>query len=233
MDIAHMTITASVPTMLFWLANVFFTLAYVIRSMFWLRVFTIIACATTFPYYYFQPEPLLSAVAWEVVFIAINAYNLFDLWSKQRPVVLTPEQQMLHLRALPNFSPREMLALLEQADSKQVAAGELVSRRGMVNTELILVVEGELDVVATEQIIARITHGAFVGEMSFVTGEMTSADVRAASPTRYLSWQKEPLDRYLAKNQDIASLLQGALGRDMANKIKAHSAGGELGVAAA
>lgn len=211
----------ALPTTLFWLANIFYCLAYMIRDILWLRVFTIIACFTTFPYYWFQTEPLLSAIMWEIAFVVINAYNLVDLIRRRRPVVLNPEQQKLHLKALPNFSPREMLEFFKVAEEIEVPSGTIIIDQGVVNTQLVLIISGQMAVIANGEVVAQLKACNFVGEMSFVTGELTSADVVAAENCRYLRWMKQDLDKYLEKETEVASHLQSALGRDMANKIKA------------
>lgn len=208
------------PTILFWIASLFFFLAYAIRDIFWLRILTIVGCLATLPYYYFQKEPLLSAAICEIIFILINLYNLIELIKRRQPVVLSPDQQKLHLKTLSNFTPQEMLALLAQAEMKQVEANTIVNKEGSAHAELILILVGKMNIVAQGKHVATIEDGNFACEMSYVTGEVTSADVIAATSCAYFVWQKVSLDSYLKNNPEQASQLQVALGRDMAKKIK-------------
>ena len=78
------------------IANVLYLLAYFMRDIRWLRAFTIIAASLLSAYFYFQPEPLMTPVYWNLFFGALNAYHLvrdgFDTSGRSgRPV--------------PNFSP--------------------------------------------------------------------------------------------------------------------------------
>ena len=211
------------PTLLFWLASILFILAYAIRDMFWLRVLTILGCIATLPYYYFQAQPLISAAIFELIFISINTYNLIHLMQARLPVVLTQEQHKLHLKTLPNFSPREMINLLEQANLKAVTAGTLVVKQGTAHAELILIMHGQMDIISSNKSVATIMEGSFVGEMSYITNETTSANVVASTDCSYFVWQKNKLDKYLHQHLEIASQLQLALGRDMAKKLKTNN----------
>jgi len=49
-------------TVVFFIANSIYVISYMLTSMVWLRVLAIIAAISTFPYFYFQLEPLWSAL---------------------------------------------------------------------------------------------------------------------------------------------------------------------------
>lgn len=61
---------------LIYFANSLYLLSYFTRDILYLRVFTIIAacCLTTF--FYNQPEPLMTVVGWNLVFVVLNVYQL-------------------------------------------------------------------------------------------------------------------------------------------------------------
>jgi len=83
-------------TILFFVANILYCLAYVVRDMKWLRIMTIVAAVATFPYFLLREEPLWSAAVWQSAFAGINVVNLAWLLREQRPVPLTDEQAGLH-----------------------------------------------------------------------------------------------------------------------------------------
>jgi len=60
-------------------ANVLYLVAYFMRDIRWLRAFTIIAATLLATYFYFRPEPLMTAVYWNLFFGALNAYHLVRL----------------------------------------------------------------------------------------------------------------------------------------------------------
>jgi hypothetical protein len=44
------------------------------RDILWLRIFTVVAAACLILYFYFLPEPLLTPVYWNILFIALNFF---------------------------------------------------------------------------------------------------------------------------------------------------------------
>ncbi len=49
------------------------------------------------------------------------------------------------------------------------------------------------------KIVARLKTGKFVGEISFLSGDISTAMVVATEPARRRAWEKEPLNRLLAR----------------------------------
>lgn len=78
------------------IANVLYLVAYFMRDIRWLRAFTIIAAGLLAAYFYFRPEPLMTAVYWNFFFGALNAYHL---------VRLGFEASGGSSRPCPNFAP--------------------------------------------------------------------------------------------------------------------------------
>ena len=55
-------------------ANLLYLASFMMRDILWLRVLTVIGASCLLPYYYFQAEPLLPAIYWNLAFIALNLY---------------------------------------------------------------------------------------------------------------------------------------------------------------
>jgi|SaaInlStandDraft_4_1057021.scaffolds.fasta_scaffold20021_2 hypothetical protein len=205
---------------LFFLANVLFCLAYAVRNIMWLRTLTITASLCVLPYFYFRTEPLYSVLFWEVLFILINAYNLTILILEQRKVYLSDDQQRLHEQVFSSLTPREMLTLLKSAQWKEAVAGEILITKGVVIDELQLIFHGTVNVEVNGEVVTQISGGGFVGEMSYVTGQPTSANVVAANLTRYLVWPRDKLEKLYSQNSAIKSVMQDVLSCDMAKKLR-------------
>lgn len=71
-------------TVVFFIANSLYVISYMLTSMLWLRVLAIIAAVSTFPYFYFQVEPLWSALFWQTCFLVVNLINLLILLYSMR-----------------------------------------------------------------------------------------------------------------------------------------------------
>lgn len=208
---------------LFFVANVLFCLAYIVRDMAWLRAITILAASCTLPYFYFQPSPLYSVMGWQLAFIVINGVNLTILLLERRPVQLSEAEHYLHKLTFRNLSPREMLRVLALARWERSAPGTRLIQQGTHPEELLLIYDGLAEVRVDDRFRANLGPGDFVGEMSFATGRPTSADVEvpgnALKPVTYLTWRREELRQLFKRQPGIKDALQTILGVDMAQKL--------------
>ncbi|MFT5170238.1 MAG: hypothetical protein ACI9BD_000004 [Candidatus Marinamargulisbacteria bacterium] len=205
---------------LFFAANILYCMAYVVRDIMWLRILTIVGAFCTFPYFFFQPETLWSALFWQSAFILINAVNLVYLLLERRPVNLTADQKRLYLLLFRSFSPRELLKLLSIVEWKEAKTSEKLIEKNKPLDTLQLIFQGMVKVEAKGKVVGYIQDGGFVGEMSLVSNEPTSADVIAVQDTEYLSWDRSKLESFFAKNPALKDTLWGLLGLDMASKLR-------------
>ncbi len=204
---------------LFFFANLLFCLAYLVRDMAWLRAITILAASCTLPYFYYQAEPLYSAMGWQIAFIVINGINLTILLLERRPVKLNDEQRWLHERTFRTMSAREMLKVLDKGQRRQLESGDVLVREKAHIDQLILLLEGQAEARVGGQFKAELEAGDFVGEMSLVTGEPTSAEVVARTAIRYMVWDREDIQRIYHRQPELKDAIQAMLGMDMARKL--------------
>ncbi len=200
-------------------ANVLYLVSYLVRDILWLRFVTIIAIVTLMPYYF--ANGLMLPVIWSVVFLLINVYQIYILLLQRRPVQLDARQQRLYQRVFRTLTPRDFLGLVGAGTWHEVAPGNELLRQGEVLDQLHVIDEGEVEVTCDDRCLATLGAGSFVGEMSYVTGEPTSAAVVARAPTQVLSWRRESLDEFLSAHPDARAALQMILGTDMAAKLRA------------
>jgi CRP-like cAMP-binding protein len=80
----------------------------------------------------------------------------------------------------------ELEAVTHMCDDEVFAPGHRVLRQGLSGSAFYLVLEGEASVIVDGRERARLGRGDFFGEISALTGEVPSADVRAEAPLRCL-----------------------------------------------
>lgn len=216
---AEETAITTLIVFLFYLANLLFCLAYLVRDMAWLRAITILAASSTLPYFYFQATPLYSAMGWQITFILINAFNLTLLLLQRRPIQLSEKEAWLHKTTLRLLKPRMMRKLLQQGQEQQAAPGERLISQGQKLDTLLLLLSGKVSIHIDGQPRATLQPGDFMGEMSFITGQVTSADVVAQEDVEFIEWPRATLERLYLRNPQIKDALQGAIGMDLANKL--------------
>ena len=89
-------------------ANILYLLSYIMRDILWLRVFTVIAAICLMAFFYLQPDPLLTPIYWNLLFVTLNVYWICRLIYERRPVKLTDEQERLCQLVFHTIKPREM-----------------------------------------------------------------------------------------------------------------------------
>ena len=203
-------------------ANVCFLISFVVRDILWLRVLSIAGGFSLIPYFYFSgPEPQLAPIGWNIVFTVINVYQIYRLIQERRPVALSEGELRLYDAVFHRLSPRAFLRLLGVAQARDADAGASLVEQGTAAEELFLIERGRVAIECDGAEIAHLDAHQFVGEMSYLTGEPTSACARASEQTSYLCWQRATLEAHLTAYPDVRAGLQLILGADLADKLRA------------
>ncbi len=201
-------------------ANVIYLVSYVMRDILWLRVFTVIAAACLILYFYFRPEPLLTPVYWNILFITLNVYWIARLLFERRPVQLTADEKQLCELVFRLVSPREMISLLKIGTWETAEANECLVAGGSELDKLMLIQSGQACLIVDGVKTQIVNPGQFMGSMSFITDEIAPADFVALEPMRYLRWDKSSLKKYLTKNPELHAAIQATLSMDLTEKLK-------------
>ncbi len=201
-------------------ANVIYLVSYVMRDILWLRVFTVIAAACLILYFYFLPNPLLTPVYWNILFIALNVFWIVRLLLERRPVQLTAEEKQLCELVFRLVSPREMISLLKIGKWETAEANERLVVGGGELDVLMLIQSGQACLIIDGVKTQTVNPGQFMGSISFITDEIAPAELVALEPTRYLQWKKSSLKRYLTKNPELHAAIQETLSIDLTEKLK-------------
>ena len=92
--------------------------------------------------------------------------------------------------------------------------------RGEALAHLAIVVDGSVRVQLADDRTVELGHGAFIGELSYLTGKPPAADVVAATALRVVRWPADALRAFLAANPDTRTAVQLVLGSDLAAKLR-------------
>jgi small-conductance mechanosensitive channel/CRP-like cAMP-binding protein len=123
----------------------------------------------------------------------------------------------------------DFLAVLSEEQRRQLAhashtrlyvEGEPIVKQGDGSAEMFVVESGEVEVVVSDAVVARLGAGKFFGEMALMTGEKRNATVRAAGPCRLLVID----DRALRGVLETAPELAGHISRVIADRQAALAA---------
>jgi hypothetical protein len=198
-------------------ANILYLASYSVRDILWLRLLTVAAMLCLGWCYWTSGN--FSPFAWQSVFLAINVFQIWLLILERRPVKLTPVQKKLHEGPLRTLTARQVVRFTDKAQWSTIAPGQTLLAEDIRLENLILLLSGSAIVKAKGKQIARIGEGHFAGEMSFLTGGNTSAEVIADSPSLIAKWPEQYITELMQRDRELGSALQAALGTDLVRKL--------------
>lgn len=200
-------------------ANILYIFSYLVRDILWLRLLIVTAICFVIPFYYFQPVPLMAPVYWNLIFVGINLVQIAILLVERRPVTLSETEQKLYEQVFRRLTRREVYKLFKIAQWKKLSAGETLVQQDSNLDSLMLINKGLASVQVDSNEVAKLDEGHFVGEMSYITGDKTSATVIASSELEYVTWPTTSLEPFLRKHPDLRIALNAIIGVDLAGKL--------------
>jgi CRP-like cAMP-binding protein len=114
------------------------------------------------------------------------------------------DQQVPGLAAL---APETVKRLLEAGRLVHIPKGWTPIHDSVPSDKAYLILEGTMEVVTGDEVIARVGVGAFVGEMGLVDHALRSARVTTTSPALAIAWPEEDFQRLRQEFADFDELV--------------------------
>ncbi|KTD33040.1 Cyclic nucleotide-binding domain protein [Legionella nautarum] len=163
---------------------------------------------------------MLTIVLFSLINFAINAIQSIRIVLARIPIFLPNELKDIYTKTFDIMTPNEFLRIYKLSKTASVKQGEQITIQDKPVESLILLKEGRTDIIEDKQIITSLSAGFFVGEMSFLTGQMANATVTVASDTvDYLVWDKKKLDQLKIKDPDLYEKLEHTISINLIRKI--------------
>lgn len=201
------------------LANCIYLVSYAVKDIFWLRLAAAVASVLTTVTLAIAGAPL-ETMAWQAVFFTINMARFVQVVRERRPVALSADARRLAASVFRGLRGRELMRLLAVGEARVLAAGDRVVERGAKLEHLTVVIDGTARVELADKRTVELAHGAFIGELSYLTGKPPAADVVAASALRVVRWPTTALKEFLATSDESRTAVQLVLGADLAAKLR-------------
>ena len=212
----------NIYVILFNTANIIFLLAFMAKKIVWLRLLTITGMMVSIPYYlYFLEAPMWNNIFWVSTYALINLAMLFIIYLESRPVKLSDLEQKIYDLTFKSLEPRVFKKLIDHGSLEELQPEVVLVNRDSELDSLMLVVEGEAEVVLKYGEHLIIPTGGFIGEQSYITGGKTSADVTSGEEaTMILRWNSEVLRKYLVGKETLKDNLDLIFTADLIHKLK-------------
>lgn len=191
--------------------------ALLARDVLWLRGILVAAQSVLAAYAWSQG--LWPYVFWNVLFVMINLYWVVRLLRERAAVELPDELRQLYEKHFAALAPPEFLRVWREGE-RRAHAGVQLLRQDTRPDALYFLLSGTVSVRVEGREVTQLGAGSFVGEMSILTGERTTADVVALGPVEYMAWPVAKLARVRATSPMLWSKIQSVLGHDLVEKIR-------------
>ena len=196
--------------------------AFIAKDIVWLRLLTVAGNFIVLPYYlYFFEFPLWNPIVWVALYTIINLVMLIIIYLESRPVKLSDAEQKIYDLIFKSIEPRVFKKLIDHGSWEELQPEVKLVTRDSELESLMLVIEGEAEVVLKNGEHLIIPTGGFIGEQSFITGGKTSADVTTGKEsTTILRWNSQNLRKYLADKVVLKDTLDLILTSDLIFKLR-------------
>lgn len=201
-------------------ANLLVLCSFLARDILYLRVLSI-GAGLCFIGFYLAIDPVVwEGIAWNLVFMGINAVQIARLLRERRPVQLTADEARLQGLLGEGLSARDIQRLSQAGTWQDLAPGAELLVQEELSEGLWVVLTGRLGVFLDGREVAELRPGMLVGEMGWISRQPASAGVRATVPSRCLRWEQAALEAALAESPSLEQAMQAIVGRDLAQKVR-------------
>jgi len=196
--------------------------AFLAKKIVWLRLLTVTGNFIVVPYYLnFLETPLWNTIVWISIYTIINLVMLFIIYIESRPITLSDLEQKIYDLTFKSLEPRVFKKLIDHGSLEDLQPEVVLVTSNSDLDSLMLVVEGEAEVVLKHGEHLIIPTGGFIGEQSFITGGKTSADVTTGKEAAtILRWNSQVLRKYLAGKETLKDHLDLIFTSDLIFKLR-------------
>ena len=190
---------------------------FLVRDVLWLRSALMAgqACVTLYGWVNHR----IPVAFWNGLFMVINGLWVARIVRERRPVRIPDALRDLYERVFSAMTPPEFLAFWGSGRT-DTWADRVAVREGSTPDAVHLVLEGAALVEHGGRTLTRLERGDFLAEMSFLTGQPASADIRGDGKLVTRAWPQAHLRDLRTAKPALFMKIQGILGCDLAAKIR-------------
>ncbi|NOT35777.1 MAG: cyclic nucleotide-binding domain-containing protein [Saprospiraceae bacterium] len=195
-------------------------LAFSFRSIYFLRIFTIISSSLYALYYFVFPvQPMWIDIVSESALVILNLVMFLYLSYSQSKVNFTVEEKELYDGLFHRLSAFEFFKLVKSAKWSTYNTQEKLIEKNQKVRGIYLIYSGEAHVIRADDKKIILKDGAFIGELSFNSGNLASADIFVQPMTRLIYWDQEELKEFLKRNPSTKEHFNAIITDDLGKKL--------------
>ena len=199
--------------------NLIYIVGFVVKNMIWLRIVMIVGAIFEIYYFVLIGQDVAVTIFWCSIWITVNLVQLFFLLKEKMGAKFTEREKLIHKLSFSSLSDVDFRQLLNIAEWKNADENTVLIEESTELNNLIFITQGVAKVESHDHVTAIIGDGNFAGEMSFISQELTTAQVTTVTPLEYLSWEREKLYKLLRKSKEIEEGLKTIFNLDLVKKL--------------
>ena len=194
-------------------------IALAFREILWIRVILTLSYLLRFITQYIF-ENNLNTSFWMVVFIIINLVQIIQIINERRNRFIDPKINDIYKTVFGNLTSYEFLNFWKTGTIKKIDKGNCIITKGEKLKSVLLLLSGNVIIKNKEKVLSKLFRGSFMGEMSFISNQETSADVISSDNVIYIEWSKEDLNKIKKTNNMVWTKIQNVFLNDLIDKVK-------------
>lgn len=202
------------------ISYVLIAISYWLTNIYWLRVTAVLGLSLEIVYFRLSGGDLGAGIGWDLVFIAINLYQIYWLVAERRKLKTMEHAHLLRQGVFAGFDDAQLARLVAAGNWRELEPGTVLTEQGKSVLELVLICDGSAVVDVHGSTVAHLRGGAFVGEMAFVSGNPASATVVVEQQTRAFVFDMARLRKLVETDDLVGVAIHRVIGRDLAAKLK-------------
>ena len=183
-------------------------ISYWLTDIFWLRVVAVIGLSLEILYFWHSGGHVRTGIGWDLIFIAINLYQLYRL-AKERLSLRLPETDRDLLRsAITGLDDSQIARLLVAGEFVDLADGTtLAEEENRALDKIFFICSGRVAVTIAGRDVSHVDRGSFIGEVAFLTDTPATATVIAEGDVRALSFERAKLKHFFDNEEEVAGII--------------------------
>lgn len=202
------------------LSNALYTIGSGFRNIMYLRSAFILAAVLEIIYYsLISASPLWTPILWAIALIVINIYQVLRILYEKRFLNLSSDERKVFNMIGSKMDILNFKKFMKAGDWDVYPENKNIITEKEATERLFLLVDGEAEVKMNHKHVSNIKKGNFIGEMSFLSGELPSANVSTIVNSKILSWEKGKLRLLIDKNKDLRHEIHSLFSNDLILKL--------------
>jgi len=198
-------------------AYLIYTASGLFKDMLQLRIVWMIS--TIFFISHGLVDRLWPAVWWNIPVMVIHGYMITSLLRARRGIDLDDEAEAIRTLIFPDLDRVAFNAMWHCGEQRTIEDGVVLITKDQEVNDLILIIDGEVDVLVGDDLTVRLSQYRLVGEMTSLSGGTASATVTTNGAVELRAWDKKKLDECGKQYPGVQLSLLKAMGQEVARKL--------------